>query len=523
MRVDLADLLKTGVSTLVFYLWSIAMMDLTFKQWRIQQKKKVYFTWTGVGIGAIIIAVLSKILTKAVGNATAAISVDDTLLTVAVILLISLTRMITVLVVAAAAVIVAVICYSNEKATKIFFAILLGLGTIIIDTYISRITEMIWTRQDEELYAMTPIGLPVYILIRIVWALIFYWLYRKFVSEYIKEVLNTPDGGMNSFVKVPVLSCITLGLMLSIMVSFDLSYDSFAILNKSYWTIAIGVLIILYIMMYVSIFKAITLSTQSMKTKAELDVASKIQASVLPRTFPAFPEREEFDIYATMEPAKEVGGDFYDFFLLDDEHLAVVIADVSGKGVPAALFMMSARTMIKNQSFAQMDPGKVLSIVNNQLAENNEEGMFVTTFFGILNLKTGEFQCSNAGHNPPYIVRADGTVEQLKVRAGFVLAGMEGIRYRNHTVQFGVKDKLLLYTDGVTEATNPKLELYGENRLEEVLQGTEKLSPKPCIEKILGSLREFADGAEQADDITMVLLEIEKLTKEVSDEGRTVS
>ncbi len=350
MRVDLADLLKTGVSTLVFYLWSIAMMDLTFKQWRIQQKKKVYFTWTGVGIGAIIIAVLSKILTKAVGNATAAISVDDTLLTVAVILLISLTRMITVLVVAAAAVIVAVICYSNEKATKIFFAILLGLGTIIIDTYISRITEMIWTRQDEELYAMTPIGLPVYILIRIVWALIFYWLYRKFVSEYIKEVLNTPDGGMNSFVKVPVLSCITLGLMLSIMVSFDLSYDSFAILNKSYWTIAIGVLIILYIMMYVSIFKAITLSTQSMKTKAELDVASKIQASVLPRTFPAFPEREEFDIYATMEPAKEVGGDFYDFFLLDDEHLAVVIADVSGKGVPAALFMMSARTMIKNQS-----------------------------------------------------------------------------------------------------------------------------------------------------------------------------
>lgn len=511
MSIDAAELLTSGASTLIFYLWSIAMMDLTFKQWRIQKKKKVYLTWTAVGLGAIIIAVLSKILSTAILYATAHISLDDTPITLAAIGAVSLTRMITMLVIAGAVVIVAVISYSNEKATKIFFAILLGLGTIIIDNYISRITEMIWTRPDEEIYLMTSVSLPVYILIRIFWAAVIYWIYRRFSLEYIREVLNTPDGGMNSFVKVPALSCITLGLMLAIMVSFDLSYDSFAFLNKSYWTISIGVLIILYIMMYVSIFKAITLSTQSMKTKAELDVASKIQASVLPRTFPAFPEREEFDIYATMEPAKEVGGDFYDFFLLDNEHLAVVIADVSGKGVPAALFMMSARTMIKNQSFAQMDPGKVLSIVNNQLAENNEEGMFVTTFFGILDLKTGEFQCSNAGHNPPYIVRADGTVEQLKVRAGFVLAGMEGIRYRNHTVQFGVKDKLLLYTDGVTEATNPSLELYGEERLESVLQGTEKLSPKPCIEKILESLREFADGAEQADDITMVVLEIEKL------------
>lgn len=507
MEFDWAESVREIIGILLIYAWGAAMLDITLASYRADKRKRM-ITWILTGAGVAAVSLAGQWIYEVVNILTIDINGDD-LATFGVLFLLGILNLVVTFTATIGILVAAKRCYTNADSTKTFTAILLGLGTLVLSGYICPLTEMLFTRVDEETGGMVPVHIALYIFIHVFWIVVIYALYRKYLLKHLKSILDTPDGNMDTFVKVPLISCVTFGISLALGDAFGLSSSSELFLNRGYWVLVMGSLVLVYVLMYWSIFRAITLSTQSMKTKAELDVASKIQASVLPRTFPAFPEREEFDIYAMMEPAKEVGGDFYDFFLLDDGHLAVVIADVSGKGVPAALFMMSARTMIKNQCAVVMDAGKVLSIVNNQLAENNEEGMFVTTFLAILNLKTGELQCGNAGHNPPYIVRADGTVEPLKMRAGFVLAGMEGIRYRNHTVQLNKKDKLLLYTDGVTEATNTALELYGETRLEEVLKGTEQIGPKPCIEKIHASLMEFAGGAEQADDITMVILEME--------------
>lgn len=246
--------------------------------------------------------------------------------------------------------------------------------------------------------------------------------------------------------------------------------------------------------------------TEKERIGAELNVATQIQASMLPCIFPAFPEREEFDIYATMQPAKEVGGDFYDFFLIDSDHLAIVIADVSGKGVPAALFMVIAKTLIKNQTLAGMMPADVFTTVNTQLCENNDAGMFVTGWMGILEITTGRFTYANAGHNPPLIRKKSGNYEYLKSRAGFVLAGMEGIRYRQFEIILEPGDSLYLYTDGVTEATNAENTLYGESRLLNTLNSHKNDVPQVLLPAIKEDIDAFVKDAPQFDDITMLAL-----------------
>ena len=245
----------------------------------------------------------------------------------------------------------------------------------------------------------------------------------------------------------------------------------------------------------------------------ELNVATQIQASMLPCIFPAFPGRDEFDIYASMMPAKEVGGDFYDFFLVDQDHLAVVMADVSGKGVPAALFMVIAKTLIKNQAQQGHSPAEVFTAVNNQLCENNEAGLFVTSWMGILDINTGEFTYVNAGHNPPLLMRSGGDFEYLRSRPGFVLAGMEGIRYRQATMKLGEGDVLYLYTDGVTEATNGENELYGEERLLNIVNQHKEDTPQELLPTIKADIDRFVGDAPQFDDITMLGLKI-KIVKE---------
>ena len=237
---------------------------------------------------------------------------------------------------------------------------------------------------------------------------------------------------------------------------------------------------------------------------AELNVATQIQADMLPRIFPAFPERTEFDIYATMNPAKEVGGDFYDFFLVDDDHLAVVIADVSGKGVPAALFMVIAKTLIKNHAQNKDCPGDVFMQTNEQLCEGNDAGLFVTAWMGILEISTGKFTYVNAGHNPPLLRHADGSFEWLKSRPGFVLAGMEGVRYRENVMELAQGDTLYLYTDGVTEATNGAQELFGDDRLQNALNEQPDLPVDDLLHKIKSDIDSFVGEAEQFDDITML-------------------
>lgn len=249
-----------------------------------------------------------------------------------------------------------------------------------------------------------------------------------------------------------------------------------------------------------------TITAEKERISAELGIATQIQADMLPRIFPAFPDREEFDIYASMNPAREVGGDFYDFFLIDDSHLAVVIADVSGKGVPAALFMVIAKTLIKNHAQFGSDPADIFTITNNQLCEGNEAGLFVTAWLGVLNLLTGEFVYVNAGHNPPLLKQAGGEFEYLKSPAGFVLAGMEDIRYTQRSTWFSKGDKLILYTDGVTEAENKEQEEYGSGRLRETVNRGKEKDAKTLVTEICRSVADFAGGAQQFDDITVVSL-----------------
>lgn len=247
---------------------------------------------------------------------------------------------------------------------------------------------------------------------------------------------------------------------------------------------------------------------------AELGVATQIQASMLPCIFPAFPGRPEFDIHATMQPAKEVGGDFYDFFLVDDDHLALVMADVSGKGVPAALFMVIAKTLLKNCVQSQASPKAVLEKVNEQLCENNEAELFVTVWLGVLEISTGKLTAANAGHEYPAIKRRDGEYELLHDKHGFVLAGMEGSRYKEYEVTLAPGDKLYLYTDGVAEATNGDNQLYGTDRMLAVLNRYKEVPAGVLLRAVKEDIDLFVGAAPQFDDITMLGLTINP--KEVS-------
>ena len=245
-------------------------------------------------------------------------------------------------------------------------------------------------------------------------------------------------------------------------------------------------------------------SAEKHRIESELNVATQIQTSMLPT---AFPEREEIDVFASMSPAREVGGDFYDFFMVDDRHLAIVMADVSGKGVPAALFMVIGKTLIKDHTNPNCDLGEVFSNVNDLLCESNSEGLFITAFEGVLDLVTGEFNFVNAGHEMPMISRSGEAFAAHKIRPGFVLAGMEGIRYRAGTLTLEPGDKLFQYTDGVTEATNAHDELYGMQRLTDVLAVNANRTPREILPAVRADIDAFVGDAPQFDDITMLCLE----------------
>jgi sigma-B regulation protein RsbU (phosphoserine phosphatase) len=244
------------------------------------------------------------------------------------------------------------------------------------------------------------------------------------------------------------------------------------------------------------------------RSKTELTIATTIQENMLPWNFPPFPDHQEFDIYAEMHPAKEVGGDFYDFFLIDEHNLGVVIADVSGKGVPAALFMVITKTLIKDHAQMGKPLDEVFYVVNNQLCENNQANMFVTAFMGVLEIHTGKFRYVNAGHNPP-LIRRGGEFTWLETKPGLVLAAMENIRFKVMETTLDAKDMVFLYTDGVTEAMNKEGELFSNQRLLEVLNRSKSHTPdiRDYIEDMLHETKEFVSSADQADDITMLILE----------------
>ena len=238
----------------------------------------------------------------------------------------------------------------------------------------------------------------------------------------------------------------------------------------------------------------------------ELDLANRIQEGMLPRYFPAFPDRKDFDIYASMIPAKEVGGDFYDFFLIDEDHLCLLIADVSGKGVPAALFMMASKILLKTEAMSGKSPAKILETVNNQIVKNNSQEMFVTVWLGILELSTGKLTAANAGHEYPLIMHADKSFELFKDKHGFVIGGLEGMKYSEYDIHMEPGARIYVYTDGVTEATAVNGELYSTTRLVAAINEIKEGTPKEIINKINRSVKNYTGTAPQFDDVTMLCL-----------------
>jgi sigma-B regulation protein RsbU (phosphoserine phosphatase) len=243
------------------------------------------------------------------------------------------------------------------------------------------------------------------------------------------------------------------------------------------------------------------------RMESELSIAREIQMSIIPKIFPPFPDHPEFDLYAVIEPAREVGGDFYDFFQIDPTHLCFVIADVSGKGVPASLFMAVTKTLIKSTAKSGITPAEILTQVNEELASGNDAAMFVTIFCGILNTETGEILYANAGHNPPLIIDTKGNVAYLKKSGELVLGVMEGISYRVESLRLEAGESLFMYTDGVTEAMNSREELFSEERLEKELSLRVRRPIRELIAALMQGIKDFSGEALQSDDITMMILQ----------------
>lgn len=238
----------------------------------------------------------------------------------------------------------------------------------------------------------------------------------------------------------------------------------------------------------------------------ELDIATIIQTSILPRVFPPFPNRKEFDIYAKMLPAKEVGGDLYDFFLIDKYRLGVVIGDVSGKGIASALLMAVSKTLLKATALKGIPADVVLSEVNNILVDESPSNMFVTIFYGILDTRSGTFEYSNGGHNPPYLISTDGKVNQLANIGGLMIGVMKDARYESNVIMIKPDESLFLYTDGITEAFNLDNEEFDETRLEQSLSNKNGIGVVELIDNVITNVKKFSAGSEQSDDITCLAL-----------------
>ena len=254
--------------------------------------------------------------------------------------------------------------------------------------------------------------------------------------------------------------------------------------------------------LYIDQVKKVTAEKE--RIGAELDMASRIQGSQLPRLFPPFPDRKEFSLYASMTPAKEVGGDFYDFFMIDDDHMGFVMADVSGKGVPAALLMMVSRVLIKSTMQNGKGPAETLKSVNNQLCEGNDADFFVTVWLAVLEISTGKGVAANAGHEHPALRRADGSYDLIVYKHSMPVGVMRDLPFREHEFQLNPGDSFFVYTDGVVEATDADKELYGSDRMLQALNRNPDAQPEQMLANISQDIDRFVDGAEQFDDITML-------------------
>jgi sigma-B regulation protein RsbU (phosphoserine phosphatase) len=394
----------------------------------------------------------------------------------------------------------------NEKATKMKISLTEKLIIIFITTgaIIAIVTGIISfftvsTVGGAELQFWESIYLNITLILSIFYisSILFLWYIEKnittpieSISDIARNYISDSNGIANS------------ARIISKCEQYAAKDDEVGILALSFQKM------ILDLQIYVKNLEKVTSEKERINT--ELNVAKKIQADMLPNKFPAFPERKEFDVYAMNTPAKEVGGDFYDFFLIDENHLAIVIADVSGKGVPAALFMVIAKTLIKNHAQLGKSPAEVFTTVNNQLYEGNDESMFVTAWMGILEIDTGRFTYVNAGHNPPLLKHTGKDYDWLKSKPGFVLAGMENIKYHQNEITLKLGDRVYLYTDGVTEAINSENKLFGDSRLLKIINNKKNPNLTELLSYVNEKIDNFVKDKEQFDDITMLIMEYKK-------------
>jgi sigma-B regulation protein RsbU (phosphoserine phosphatase) len=256
---------------------------------------------------------------------------------------------------------------------------------------------------------------------------------------------------------------------------------------------------------YLETVKRVTAEKERIGT--ELTLATQIQSAMLPHIVPAFPDRTDFDIIGSMDPAKEVGGDFFDYYLVDPDHLCMVMADVSGKGVPAALFMMACKIILQSMAMLGQSPAEILKKTNEAICPSNEAEMFVTVWIGMLELSTGKLTCANAGHEYPVFKRPGGSFELYKDKHDLVVGAMEGVRYREYEMQLEPGEKLFVYTDGVPEATSAEKKMFGVDRMLETLNSDTQAEPEQILKNVRAAVNAFVQDAEQFDDMTMLCLE----------------
>ena len=398
--------------------------------------------------------------------------------------------------------------YKGTTAEKLFVGLMSALIANVATFMLCGTTDTFVGARLGLFASGTPYNVPnilLFIGIKLVVYAIVFALYYKFLRSRVREVLVMAGDGIKTYLVVPAVSVVGFYII-------NLITNNTGIVPMNAWFLPLYLTIcVIFVVEYVQIFNSVRLAAEKMQSEkekerigAELNIATQIQADMLPRIFPAFPDREEFDIYATMTPAKEVGGDFYDFFLIDEDHLGLVMADVSGKGVPAALFMVIAKTLIKNRAQMGGGPAEVLQYVNEQLCEGNDAELFVTVWFAILDVKTGKGLAANAGHEHPVIRRAGGKYELSVYHHSPAVATMEGIRFREHEFELHPGDSLFVYTDGVPEATNAGNELFGTDRMLNALNSEPNVSPEKFLRNVREEIDVFVGGAPQFDDITML-------------------
>lgn len=400
--------------------------------------------------------------------------------------------------------------YQEGTAAKLFVGMMAALIANVVtfmfcgttDTFLGSLLHLF-----DDGNAYNEKNILLFIGIKLVVYSLFFFLYCRFFRRRVQYVVSLSEGQLKAYLFAPAVSVVGFYVI-------NLVTNSTGIMPASIWFFPLYLTVcMIFIVEYIQIFTSVNWTAEAMKNEkekerigAELNVATQIQADMLPGIFPAFPDRKEFDIYATMNPAKEVGGDFYDFFLVDEDHLAMVMADVSGKGVPAALFMVIAKTLIKNRAQMGGGPSQILADVNEQLCEGNEAELFVTVWLAVLELSTGNGIAANAGHEHPVIRRAGGEYELVCYRHSPAVAAMEGVRFREHPFHLNPGDSLYVYTDGVTEATDADNQLFGADRMLQSLNRDPDAPAEQLLHTVKKDINEFVGNAPQFDDITMLCL-----------------